>query len=171
MQFSDVISINLWQILISLCNLLILFLILKRFLYSPVKKAMAKRREGLEEQYHKAQQAQDDADAAKEEWTGILASADKEAEGIIKAAAADAEENSASIIADAHKRADAIVSLAQEQAKLEQKKAQDGIKREVVDISSAIAEKMLAREINIDDHREMIDSVISQIGEENDGDK
>ena len=36
----DVISINLWQILISLCNLLILFLILKKFLYKPVRRVM-----------------------------------------------------------------------------------------------------------------------------------
>ena len=37
MQTLDVISVNLWQILASLLNLLILFLIVKHFLYKPVK--------------------------------------------------------------------------------------------------------------------------------------
>ena len=33
MQTLEIISVNLWQILISLANLLIIFLILKKFLY------------------------------------------------------------------------------------------------------------------------------------------
>ena len=42
MQSLEVISVNIWHILISLCNLLILFLIVKRFLFKPVKKALEK---------------------------------------------------------------------------------------------------------------------------------
>ena len=51
MQNLEVISVNIWHILISLCNLLILFLILKKFLYAPVKKVMAQRRASIDESY------------------------------------------------------------------------------------------------------------------------
>ena len=34
----DIISINIWQIVISLLNLVLLFLILKKFLFKPVKE-------------------------------------------------------------------------------------------------------------------------------------
>ena len=61
MQTLDVISINLWQMLASLCNLLILFFILKRFLYQPVRKMLAQRKAMLDEQYEKAQTAQTEA--------------------------------------------------------------------------------------------------------------
>ena len=47
-QSLDVISFNLWQVIISLANLLILFLILKKFLYKPVKNIMAKRQSELD---------------------------------------------------------------------------------------------------------------------------
>ena len=57
----EVISVNLWQILISLCNLLLLFLIIKRFLYKPVKKVLAQRQAALQEQYDAAASAQTDA--------------------------------------------------------------------------------------------------------------
>ena len=40
------------------------------------------------------------------------------------------------------------------------------MKKEIVDVSSAIAEKMLEREVNEEDHRAMIDSFIEQIGDE-----
>ena len=42
-QTLDVISVNLWQIIISLCNLLIMFWILKKFLFRPVQNIIAQR--------------------------------------------------------------------------------------------------------------------------------
>ena len=51
---------------------------------------------------------------------------------------------------------------------LTQKRAEEGIKREIVEVSEALAEKMLAREINAKDHQKLIDSVISEIGGGND---
>ena len=47
MQSLDVISVNLWQILISLCNLVIIFLVVKHFLYQPVRKMLKKRQEKI----------------------------------------------------------------------------------------------------------------------------
>ena len=35
LQTLDIISVNIWQILISLINLLIMYLILKKFLFGP----------------------------------------------------------------------------------------------------------------------------------------
>ena len=51
MQSLDVISVNLWQILISLCNLVIIFLVVKHFLYQPVRKMLKKRQETLDGEY------------------------------------------------------------------------------------------------------------------------
>ena len=48
MQSLDIISVNLWQILISLANLLIIFTILKRFLFKPVQKVVADRQAQVE---------------------------------------------------------------------------------------------------------------------------
>ena len=55
---------------------------------------------------------------------------------------------------------------AETQAQLEMKKAEDGIKREIVEVSTALANKLLEREINADDHRNLIDSFIEKIGDE-----
>ena len=51
MQPSEIISVNLWQIVVSLSNLVILFLIIKRFLYKPVKNVLKSRQDKLEEKY------------------------------------------------------------------------------------------------------------------------
>ena len=62
MQTLDVISINLWQMLVSLANLVLLFLAVKKFLYKPIKKMLATRQESIDKQYSDAEKAK-----AKEE--------------------------------------------------------------------------------------------------------
>ena len=57
MQNLDVISVNIWQILISLANLTLLFLIIKKFLYKPVKKVLQQRRDEIDSQYTAAAEA------------------------------------------------------------------------------------------------------------------
>ena len=42
------------------------------------------------------------------------------------------------------------------------------LEKEIVDISAVLTEKMLNREINTEDHHDIINTVISEIGETND---
>ncbi|MBQ1516842.1 MAG: F0F1 ATP synthase subunit B [Clostridia bacterium] len=168
MQSTEVISVNLWQMLISLLNLLILFLILKKFMYKPVKKTLAERQKLIDERFENAQKAQSDADSAKSEYESKLANADSEAADIIKAARAKAERKSEKIVSSAKSKADDILRQAQTDAELEKKKAEADIKNEITEVSSLLTEKLLGREINAADHRDFINSFIEKIGEEND---
>lgn len=167
MQSLDVISVNFWQILVSLANLVILFLIIKKFLFKPVKKVLAQRQETLDNQYLEAQQAVSEAEENKKTWENKIQSAQSEADAIIKNASDDAKLRGERIVADARDKADGIVRQAQTEAELERRKAEEGIRREIVDVSAALTEKLLGREISVQDHRDMIDSFIEEIGEGN----
>lgn len=169
MQSLDVISINLWQILISLCNLLLLFLIIKKFLYKPVKRLLQERQSALDEQYTAADNAQKQAEQSRVSWEEKLQGAQAEADTLLKEETARAERRSAQIVSEAREKADIIVHEAEKQADLEHKKAQAEIKKEIVDVSALLTEKMLRREIRQEDHRDLIDAVISEIGETYDG--
>lgn len=171
MQTLEIISINLWDTLISLCNLLVLFLILKKFLYKPVKKVLAERKQAVDLQYSAAEEARRQALESKEMWSEKMISADKEAEQILKNASADAQRRGDRIIDKAKEEADGIVQRAKTEARLEVKKAQSGIKQEIINVSAALTEKMLDREINSEDHRELIDSFINEMGEDDDADE
>ena len=167
MQTLDVISVNLWQILSSLINLVLLFLILKHFLYKPVKNIRAKRQKELDEQYATAAAAQKEADSNREAWEHKLSTAKEEADAILQVAAENAKTRGEKLIAEAKERADGIVRTAEAEAELEKRKASEEIKREIVEISGALTEKMLEREINEEDHRALIDSFIEEMGEGN----
>ncbi len=165
MQSLDIISVNVWQILISLCNLLIMFLLLKRFLFKPVKKMLAERQAAIDEQYDAAALDKERAAADRAEWEQKMTDARQQADDMVKTATAAAERRGDQIVAAAEEKAQRIVRQAEAQAQLERQKAQDAVKQEIVDVSALLAEKMLQREIKAADHRTLIDSFIDGIEE------
>ena len=168
MQTLDVISINLWQMLVSLANLTILFLLIKKFLYKPVKKMLASRQAAIEGDYNAAREAKEQALSDKMAYEEKLHTAKTESDRIIKSAVNTATEREQEILAQAKVKADGILRQAEADALLERKKAEDGIKREIIEVSSLLTEKMLEREVSTDDHKRLIDSFLESIGDEND---
>ena len=166
MQTLDVISVNIWQILISLLNLYILYLIVKRFLFKPVKAVLENRRRELDSQYDAAEEERRIALASRREWEAKMQAADAEADAILQSAAERAKHRGDALMAEAKLRADSIVRLAENEADLERKKAVEGVKREIIEVSGALTEKILGREINAEDHRNLIQSFIETIGDE-----
>lgn len=165
MQTLDVISVNLWQIVISLANLVIIFLIVKKFLFKPVQNVLAKRQDEIDKQFENAAIAEKRAIENKDAWEFKMQSAKDQAEEIIKDAEFAAENRGEKIIAQATEKADAIVRRAEKDAELEYKKSEEKIKQEIVGVSAILAEKILDREIKEEDHHDFIESFIDSIGE------
>ena len=171
MQTLDIISVNLWNILIALANLALVFWIVKKFLFGPVKRLMSERQADIDHQYAAAAEAQRVADESRDAWESKLKGADDEAARIIKDAADTAKYRAEQIVKDADEAARGIVRRAEAEAELERKRSVDGMRREIVDVGTAIAEKMLSREINEQDHSALIDDFIDKIGESDAGDQ
>ncbi len=168
MQTLDVISVNLWQMAVSLANLVLLFVLVKYFLYNPVKKMLANRQKAIEDDYAAAKDAREKAESDQKAYKEKLTGAAIEAENVIKSAVITATAREKEIIAEAKEKADGIIRQAESEAELEKKKAEDSIKKEIVTVSGALATKMLEREVNTDDHRRLIDSFIEGIGDDDD---
>ena len=73
MQFLDVISVNIWAIIASLANLLILTWIIKRFLFKPVKKMVDARRAAIDDDYARAKAARDEAEETRKNYEEAMA--------------------------------------------------------------------------------------------------
>ncbi len=166
MQTLEVISVNFWQIVISLLNLLILFLLFKKFLFKPVNNMIAKRQSEIDERYNAADEAKRVAEEDKRLWDEKIGTVKAETDRMIEKAQDNAKRQSDAIITKAKEHADGIVRQAETQAQLEMKKAEEGIKKEIVEVSTALANKLLEREINPEDHRSLIDSFIEKIGDD-----
>ena len=66
------VSIGWWEILVTMCNTLITFLIIKKFLYKPVRKMLAARSEEVQSMYATAEKAQSEAEQMRSEYTERL---------------------------------------------------------------------------------------------------
>lgn len=165
MQTLEIISVNLWQILISVANLLLIFLILKKFLFKPVKKVMDQRQAMVDDQFAAAAEAEEKANQDKAEWEARLATADDEAAARIAAADETARRHGERVVADAKDKAQGILRQAEAEAALERQKAEAGIKQEIASVGALLAEKMLEREIKPEDHRTMIESFLDEMGD------
>jgi F-type H+-transporting ATPase subunit b len=165
MQNLDIISINIWQIVISLANLVILFLILKKFLFEPVKKIKAQRENEIETQYKKAEKARKEADDLKAGWEDKITTADQKADEIISEAVERANERNEIMLYESREKADQIIRKAKADIERDRREARETIKKEIVDVSQVISEQIIGREINMDDHRDLIDDAIDKLGE------
>ena len=167
MQSLEVISVNVWQILISLINLLILFLLVKKFLFKPVNNMLKIRQDDLQRKYDEADEEKRIANENRLLWDEKMDSIKAESEKLIKSAEDSAKSRSDRIISDAEEKAEGIVRHAKTEAEYELKKAKSQIKNEIVEVSTALTNKLLEREINEEDHKNFIDSFIEEIGDYN----
>ena len=164
-EYLEIISVNIWSILISLANLAILYKLLKKFLYKPVKKVIETRQAELDAQYAAASEAEQTAYASRDAYAAKLSGAQAEADHIIHDATVSANRHGERIIADARERAEGIVRQGEMEAAMEKKKAQESIKREITEVSAALTEQLLSREMTTADHQKMIDSFLQGIGD------
>ena len=158
-----VISVNAWAIVISLVNLVILTMILKRFLFTPVKKILDSRRAAIDEDYAQAKTAREEAEETRKNYEEAMAAAKITGDQIIADANRTAEFRSNEIVAEARERANEIRHQAEMDAVLERKKAEDEMKHEIANVSAQLTGKLLQREINEEDHRNLIDSFLNDL--------
>ena len=161
----QIVSFNLWQVLISLANLTLLYLGLKKFLYKPVKAVLENRKATIAKSYAEAEEYRTSANAAREEYAAKLATAHATADEIIHDATGLANKRSEKIVAEARIKADEIVRQGELEASMEKKKAMESIRRDITDVSAAMTEKLLKREMNEADHRSMSDEFLKGVGE------
>ena len=165
METGEVFSIDLWKILFMLINLFLIYLILKRFLYKPVKKMFEMREQEVAETYQKADAAEADAYQLKDQYEKKLSGAKTEAEEIVRSAPKRAQLRSESMIGDAKDTVNNMMERAQEQIELEKKKAVNEIKDEIADIALMAASNVLEKEMDAKDHSKLIDEFIDKVGD------
>ena len=166
MQYLDVITLNIWSVVISLLNLLLLFLLLKKFLYKPVKGVLESRESEIDGAFDEAKRANDEAQAAKEQYESKLEGAYGEAEEIVSDARTRAKAQEQKLLDEAKTKAQGIVRAAESEAEAERMAAREDIRAQIADVSAAIAEKLLEREINSSDKEKLIDDFIDGVGDE-----
>ena len=164
--FESFVGVNFWTALFTLLNFLALFFVLKRFLVGPVIKMIQDRQKEIDDMYASAGDAENQAKQLEEEYKQKLSAAAETGERIVKEAVARGQAREEEILRQANAEASAIMDKAAADIALEKKKAINDAKDEISGIAIAIAEKVVARELNQADQAQLVDSFINELGEQ-----
>lgn len=162
-EYLDLISLNIWHIAATVGNLLLLTWILKKFLWKPVTDILERRRSEVDGIYRDAEGASREAEQNRLEYRAKLDGAHDEADSIVRSATVRAERISEKITDEAKSRAKDTLRRAEVEIELEKKRAMKELADEITSISMKIAENVVEREIDEDDHRGLIDSFIDEL--------
>lgn len=164
-QALQVISVNAWHIFISLCNLLIMFLILKKFLFKPVQKMIADRQAEVDQVYQEAEEDRTAASGMKKEYEARMATAREEADSIVRTAVDTAQRKGDAIVSEASSQASHIKQRAEEEIAREKQQMLTDVKGEISDLAVSIASKVVEREIDQKDYDGFVDDFIRNVGD------
>lgn len=158
-------SIN-WMLVLGVVNFGVLLYLLKRLLFKPAMEFLDRRREQIAGRIAAARQSESQAQRLVVEREQELQKARERAEGMIESARREAEV----VVAhakDAAKR-DAAKILADGKQRLEQERDRmiHELRAAYAEIAVLGAERVLDREIRIDDHRRLLDELLNEIDEE-----
>lgn len=151
--------------LFSLANAVIMFLIMKRFLFQPINAFMKSREEEINKQYEDAKSAEDAANTLKSEYEAKVAEARREGERIIKEHISKAERKAAEIMDHAGEEAKKYKEKAEREIADERIKATAELKSNFADLTILAASKVVGRELDAKGHKELISGVISEVGD------
>lgn len=156
----DIVYID-WQLVTMLINTGILFLILKHFLYKPIKKVLDARKAEIEKIYSEADEASRKAFELKEEYETQISTAREQAGEIVKAATVRGQQKYDDLLTEAQQKAASTLSRANEQLLVDRQNAASSLKDEVADLAVSAASKVLGKEIDQAAHLKLIEDFIA----------
>lgn len=161
----EFISINPWHTLMSIGNLFILFLIVKKFLFKPVNNILKKRADEVEQIYVEAEDMRTKAEVDKETYESKLNNVKAETDLMIMKATEVAKHKSEEMLQEAVVEVEQRKSKAEADISLAKKKAVVEMKNDVTDMVVELAKQVVEKEIDAKTHEALIDSAIKELGE------
>ena len=139
---------TLYSMGIMLFNVALLALILSWLLYKPVRTFLAERSERIRNDIESARKNNEESQELKANYKKLLDNIAKEREEILAEARKQAVKEHDKMIFEAQEEAISIRKKAAGEIEIERKNAADDIKRQIIDISTVMAARFVAKEID-----------------------
>jgi F-type H+-transporting ATPase subunit b len=151
--------------LFQVVNFLIIVLILKKFLFNPLKKVLDERKRKIEQSLQDAQNAKVALENAGEEKKKILADAKVGADKLMVSLKASAEEAKEKTLLEARSRSQQIIEEAKNKASAEFENMNKQIGKMSVDVSSKILSKVLSELFTEEEKQKLMSRALEKIDE------
>ena len=147
----------------TIATFLVLVWLLGKFAWRPLLAALERRQDAIKKSLDDAQQAKQELERLNVESRKILAEARVQAETILSETRSDAARLRDELKQKAQAEAAGVVKNAERQIEMETARALQQIRNEAVDLSIAIASKLLERNVSKEDNERLIEETFKQI--------
>ena len=172
------IDINL---VFTIINLLVLYLLMKKFLFGPIINVMDQRKAMIDQQFAEAKERQDNAKALQEQYEGALKSAKEHGvcisfdlnyrAKIMEQAKKEAKAQAENTVKETEARVDAMLAKAQEDIRMERENAMRQMKGDVAELAMKAAAKVIGKNSGADQDLSLYDQFIEEAGDPDDSDR
>jgi F-type H+-transporting ATPase subunit b len=147
----------------TIVTFLVLLGLLARFAWRPLLDALEKRELAIRQSLDDARQAKEELQKVQVESQRILAEARAEAGAIVSRTRSDAARFGDEMKQKARTDAEALIKHAERQIEMQTARAVETIRHEAVDLSVAIATKILRRDISKEDNERLIQDTLKEM--------
>ncbi len=148
------------DLLIQLCATILLFVVVRFFLWKPITDILEKRRKAIDAALASAKESSLAAKQLENELSNQLSSAKEQIRQLLLQAEKDGNAKREQIIAEAKMEAQRRMENLEAELELEKNKMENQIRSEIVEIAFAAAEKIVAKEIDQKQYLDVVDEIL-----------
>ena len=152
------------NLLYTVVNVLVLFLLLRKFLYKPVMNIIEQRQKQVDDTLAAAETSKTEAKTALAAAQDKLRNVDAEAAQRREAYEKQAEKEKEQLLADAQHQADAILAEGKAAAEAERQHKLREADAQTTALARAMGEKLLERNLTQQDDARMLDDLLQKAG-------
>ncbi len=160
-----------WNLVFTIINVIVLYLLLKKFLFKPVLSIMEKREQMIQGSIASARNQEGQAQELKEQYEQALASAKDESAQIVEKARVNARKEYERIVADADAEAKKLVAQAKKDVELDKEKARQEVQTEVAGLAMAAVSRIIGENSSAGSDSALYNQFLKKAGEANDTDR
>ena len=161
--YTGLIELN-WTSLMVLANVVILYLILKRFFFEKIHNFMQARQDAVKDAFDSAEAVNRKADEKMSNYNLKIAKVEEESREIIAQAKQKAEVQAKEIVKSANLKANDMMLAAEREIERERQKALSEMKQQIVVLAMLAAEKIVEKDIEIIGQEKIVDQIIEEAG-------
>jgi F-type H+-transporting ATPase subunit b len=155
-------GVNLPLLVVFVINFIVLFVLLRLFLYKPVLKMLDERAKRTAEAMEQAEATKKEYEQARVEVQKQIEKGRQEGQAIIAQAMQVGERLKEESRQEATKQAQTIVDRTRTELEAERDKIVGDLRREFVDISISAAEKVIKETLDKEKHRRLIEETLRE---------
>ncbi|MEW5945566.1 MAG: F0F1 ATP synthase subunit B [bacterium] len=158
-----IINIEPGQLVIHIVGFIVLFLVLRKFLWKPILGLMEQREREVKGVYDRAEEVEKKTLELRSDYEERIAKIDEEAQKRLAEGVKKGQRMAAEIVEDARRETEKERQKALNTIQEETKKARVELRDYIVSLSFSMAEKLLHREVSRQTHQDLVRQFLDDV--------